>query len=66
MPEAPPQLPLYARPPGSGPSPRGIYVDGPTSVRLAKTLTKAVKPSKSKGKRYKTVHRAKPDKVSKK
>jgi hypothetical protein len=62
MPDAPPLLPLYARPPGNGPSPRGIYVDGTTSVRLAKTLTKAVRPS-NKGKRYKTVHRAKPDKA---
>ena len=54
-----PQLPVYARPPGSGPSPKGILNDPATSVRLAKTLMKAVRPmTKGKRKAYKVVHRA--------
>jgi len=58
MPDNPPSLPFYARPPGSGPSPKGIFNDPATSVKLAKTLSKAIQPHRGKRKVYKIVHRA--------
>ncbi len=53
MPDTAVHLPLYARPPGSGPTPRGTYHDPATSFKMAKTLLKAVRPhmkGKAKGK----------------
>jgi hypothetical protein len=56
-------LPVYARPPGSGPTPKGVIYDAGTSFKMAKQLFKAVR---TKGKsKSRVVHRAKPDKASK-
>ena len=56
IPDTVTSLPIYARPPGSGPSPKGIVNDPALSVKMAKQLTKMTQKAKSKQKKY--VHRA--------
>ncbi len=64
-------LPLYAQPPGSGPTPKGIYHDPLTSHKMTRTLLKGMRPflkgkAKGKGKAKHPVRSAKPATATKK